>query len=421
MIVCITANHRKTSVPMLESLNFKHKDVATKKCCSLESVKEAVILQTCHRIEVYVATAGNSTEAVGHIADSIVKFWSQEVGISSDVINKISEVLYGREALLHLLRVASGLESMVIGEDQILGQVRMAYVESKKIGTANALLEKSFMKAVNVGREVRSQTCINRGSLSVSSVAVDFAQKKFGNLKDVKVLVVGAGEAGSIVAKELGRRGIRAIYVANRTFEKGRDLAEKIGGKAILFEELYNELKVVDLAVFAVSVNKPLLSLEKARDIMHSRKSRNLMLIDISQPRCIEQAASSLPGVDLRNIDDLKLAVEKHAKQRVDEMEKASRIVLDELERLEILLGRLLAEPLVSALYMKVDRVREEQLRKALSMVGNVNREQKVAIENLTKELAERILQLPIETLRKAALNNDDALLSAAKRLFELD
>lgn len=418
MIVCLSANHKKASVPMLESLNFKNKEEATKRCCSLESAEEAVILQTCNRIEIYVATNKNTS---GDIVDSVVGFWSQEVGVSSDVIDKVAEVFYGSEVLLHLLQLASGLESMVVGEDQILGQVRMAYVDSKKIGTVNAQLEKAFMKAVNVGRRVRNETRINEGAVSVSSVAVDLAEKRLGTLENVRVMVVGAGEAGSIVAKELAKKGARPIYIANRTFERGRELADKVGGKAIRFEELYDELRAIDLAVFAVSVDKPLLSLEKTKNILQIGKNANLMLIDISQPRCVEEAVGSLPGVDLKNIDDLKLVVEENLKKRLSETEKAKRIVLDELKSLEVLLGRMLAEPLISSLCRRVDGIREKELRKALRMARNMNEKQKSVIENLTRELAERILQSPIENLRKAALNRDAALLSAAKKLFELD
>lgn len=418
LIVCLSASHKKASVPMLESLNFKNKEEAIKRCCSLESVREAVILQTCNRVEIYVATNENAS---GDIVDSLVRFWSQEAGVSSDVIDKVVEVFYGSEALLHLLQLASGLESMVVGEDQILGQVRMAYVDSKKIGTVNAMLEKAFMKAVNVGRRVRNETRINEGAFSVSSVAVDLAGKRFGTLKDVRVMVVGAGEAGSLVAEDLAKRGARPIYIANRTFERGRELADKVGGKAIRFEDLYEKLREIDLAVFAVSVDKPLLSLEKMKNILQIEKKTNLLLIDVSQPRCVEEAVGSLLGVELKNIDDLKLVVEENLKQRLGEAGKAKRIILDELKRLEVLLGRMLAEPLVSALCRRVDRIREKELRKALRMARDLNGEQRSVIENLTKELAERILQLPIENLRKAALNKDAALLSVAKKLFELD
>ena len=165
---------------MLESLNFKNKEEATKKCCSLESVREAILLQTCNRIEIYVNTSDNPDR---DIVTSLVKFWSQQVGVSSDLIAKTIEVYHDNEALLHLLRLSSGLESMVVGEDQILGQVRTAYVDSKKIGTVETLLEKAFMKAVNVGRRVRTETQINEGSVSVSSVAVRSRGKKIQHIE----------------------------------------------------------------------------------------------------------------------------------------------------------------------------------------------------------------------------------------------
>jgi len=418
MIVCLSANHKKASAPILESLTFKSKEEATKRCCSIESVEEAVILQTCNRVEIYVRT---TEDFQGDIIDNLFRFWSQNVGVSSDVIDKVVEVFYGSEALMHLLQLASGLESMVVGEDQILGQVRMAYVDSKKIGAVNSVLEKAFMKAVNVGRRVRNETRINEGAVSASSVAVDLAEKRFGTLKDLRVMVVGAGEAGSLVAKELAKRGFGPVYIANRTFERGRELADKVGGEAICFEELYEKLKFIDLAFFAVSVEMPILSLEKAKSILQARKSVNLMLIDISQPRSVEEAIGSLPGVDLKNIDDLKSIVEENVQRRIGEAEKARRIVLDELRRLEVLLGRTLAEPLVSSLCAKIDRVRKNELRKALRILRNPNEKEKLVIENLTKELTERILQLPIENLRKAALNKDAKLVSAAKKLFELE
>jgi glutamyl-tRNA reductase len=418
LIVCLSVSHKKASVPMLESLNFKNKEEATRRCCSLESVREAVLLQTCNRIEIYVNTSDNPDV---DIVMSLVKFWSQQVGVSSDLINKTIEVYHDSEALLHLLRLSCGLESMVVGEDQILGQVRTAYVDSKKIGTVETLLEKAFMKAVNVGRRVRTETQINEGSISVSSVAVDLAEKRFGTLKDVSAMVVGAGETGSLVAKELSQRGARRIYIANRTFKKALELADLVMGKAIDFEDMHYELRGMDLAVFAVSVDAPLLRLGEMKNILEERKNPNLMLIDISQPRSIEENIGSLPSVELRNIDDLKSVLEENLKKRLIEAEKAKQIVSEELKSLDALLGRLLAEPLVSSLCIRVEDIRGKELQKALRMVRNISEEQKLVIENLTKELAERILQLPIENMRKAALNRDSTTLSAARKLFELD
>jgi glutamyl-tRNA reductase len=402
---------------MLESLNFKNKEEATKKCCSLESVREAVLLQTCNRIEIYVNTSDNTDE---DIVTSLVRFWSRQVGVSSDLINKTIEVYHDSEALLHLLRLSSGLESMVVGEDQILGQVRTAYVDSKKIGTVETLLQKAFMKAVNVGRRVRTETQINEGSISISSVAVDLAEKRLGTLKDVSAMVVGAGETGSLVAKELAQRGARPIYIANRTFKKALELADLVTGKAIHFEDMHYELKKMDLAVFAVSVDAPLLRSREMKNILEGRKNPNLMLIDISQPRSIEENIGSLPSVELRNIDDLKSVLEENLKKRLIEAEKAKQIILEELKSLDALLGRLLAEPLVSSLCIRVEDIRGKELQKALRMVRNLEEEQKLVIENLTKVLAERILRLPIENMRKAALNRDSTTLSAARKLFEL-
>lgn len=418
MIVCLSVSHKKASVPMLESLNFKNKEEATRRCCSLESVREAVLLQTCNRIEIYVNTSDNPDV---DIVMSLVKFWSQQVGVSSDLIDKTIEVYHDSEALLHLLRLSSGLESMVVGEDQILGQVRTAYVDSKKIGTVETLLQKAFMKAVNVGRRVRTETQINEGSISISSVAVDLAEKRFGTLKDVSAMVVGAGETGSLVAKELTQRGAKNIYIANRTFKKALELADLVTGKAIHFEDMHYELRRMDLAVFAVSVEVPLLRSGEMKNILGGRKNPNLMLIDISQPRSIEESVGSLPSVELRNIDDLKSVLEENLKKRLIEAEKAKQIISEELKSLDALLGRLLAEPLVSSLCMRVEDIRGKELQKALRMVRNIDEEQKLVIENLTKELAERILQLPIENMRKAALNRDSTTLSAARKLFELD
>ena len=341
--------------------------------------------------------------------------------MSSDLINKTIEVYHGSEALLHLLRLSSGLESMVVGEDQILGQVRTAYVDSKKIGTVETLLQKAFMKAVNVGRRVRTETQINEGSISISSVAVDLAEKRFGTLKGVSAMVVGAGETGSLVAKELAQRGARPIYIANRTFKKALELADLVTGKAIHFEDMHYELRRMDLAVFAVSVDAPLLRSGEMKNILEGRKNPNLMLIDISQPRSIEENIGSLPSVELRNIDDLKSVLEENLKKRLIEAEKAKQIIAEELKSLDALLGRLLAEPLVSSLCIRVEDIRGKELQKALRMVRNLNEEQKLVIENLTKVLAERILRLPIENMRKAALNRDSTTLSAARKLFELD
>ena len=204
MILSLCATHKKASVPILESLTLEDGREIMEKLCRLPFVKECVLIQTCNRVEIYVVASDVSSKEV---VDRLVGFWSRNAEISRDVILRVIEVFEGREALRHLLFLAAGLESMVVGEDQILGQIRNAYVEAKEMGAVKSFFETVFMKAVNVGRRVRTETGVSWGSVSISSVAVDLAEKFFGDLKSVRVLLIGAGEAGTLAGKELSRRG----------------------------------------------------------------------------------------------------------------------------------------------------------------------------------------------------------------------
>jgi glutamyl-tRNA reductase len=307
MIFCLSASYKNVSLPMLESLTLKDEEKIVKEICSMESAQECILLQTCHRVEIYSVTNNVAQE----VAKRVIEFWSKNVGVSSDVLNDILRVYYGKDALLHLFYVAAGLESMVIGEDQILGQVRTAYLKAKKIGTVDLVLEKTFMKAVNVGRKVRTETKINEGSVSISSASVDLAVKEFGSLRKVKALVIGAGEAGSIVAEDLNKKGVKSLLIANRTYSRGVKLASKFSGKAIQFEEILRVLPNVDMVVAAVTTAKPVLGVKEVKEAVKKRESKGLFIIDISQPRFFEEKVGSLEHVTLRNIDDLKGVVEE--------------------------------------------------------------------------------------------------------------
>lgn len=249
MIACLSASHKKASLPMLESLNIPNQDALMKSFYSDGLVQECVLLQTCHRVEIYCVLGDPDKN---HVTDRILKSWSAKAGISFDLLSKIVEVYEGKEALTHLFNLASGLESMVLGEDQIVGQVRLAYVKAKKLGLAGLILEKVFMKAVNTGRRIRTETAINEGSVSISSVAVDLAEKDLGAVSSLNTLVIGAGDTGSIVAGSLKKRRAKRIFVANRTFERGSKLASMIGGKAVRFNHLWQVLPKVDLVIVAV-------------------------------------------------------------------------------------------------------------------------------------------------------------------------
>ncbi len=414
MIFCISASFKNASLPILESITFGDEERVLKEICSMESIQECVLLQTCHRVEIYGVTSDTTKNVTKHI----VNFWSKTVGVSSDVLEDILHIYYGNDALLHLFHIAAGLESMVIGEDQILGQVRTAYVNSKKIGATGLILEKTFMKAVNVGRKVRTETGINEGSTSISSAAVDFAIKEFGSLKKLKALVIGAGEAGSIVAENLHKKSIGKLLIANRTYNRGVKLASKVSGKAIRFNKISEALPSVDLVVAAVSTKKPVLRIGEVKQAPRKTQSKKLFIIDISQPRFVEEKVGSLENVVLRNIDDLKNVVEENIRKRSGEIEKVRRIIEDELKIFENQLGRIMAEPVISKICRKIDEIREKELRRAYEKLKETDEWKKEVIERFSRELVDRMLQTPMEKLRNAALNHDNALLFTAEKLF---
>ncbi|MEM3378401.1 MAG: glutamyl-tRNA reductase [Candidatus Bathyarchaeia archaeon] len=418
MIVCLSASHKKASLSMLESLHISDEQEFMKTLCLEGLAKESVLLQTCNRVEIYLFTQNSDEDKV---INEALKFWSVKTGVSLDVITKAIETYYGDEALTHIFFLASGLESMVLGEDQILGQVRSAYVKAKKFGYAGSILEKVFMKAVNVGRRVRNETAINEKSVSLSSVAVDSAEGDLGDLRRITALVIGAGEAGSIAAKALRKRCVNALFVANRTFEQGLELASRVGGKAISFNEIMHVMPKVDLVIVALSVDKPILTCEQMENMFSQLKfKKRLYVIDLSQPRAVDEKVGELAGVSLRNIDDLKNTVEENLKCRQSEAKKAEKIVLEELERFKCELARLLIKPLITEIYRRINEMRKKELDRALRKMGEVDSNKLMIMERFSRELVERILQMPVEQLKDAAIKNDNALLAAAKVLFKI-
>jgi len=276
------------------------------------------------------------------------------------------------------------------------------------------VLEKVFMRAVNTGRRVRTETRVNEGSVSISSAAVDLAAKELGDLRRRTVLVVGAGEAGSVAAETLRRRGVKTILIANRTYETGAQVAKKVGGKPVRFEEIYDVIPLTDLTIVALTVDKPVI---RARRL---RVQRKLLVVDISQPRAVEEKVGSIDGVILRNIDDLKEVVEKSIRSREVEAEKARKTIFEELGRFERQQFEFLIEPLISEIYKHVDGIRQKELKRALSKMAESDEKKVGILDRFSRELVERILQTPIDQLREAALNNDDDLLSAAEKLFKV-
>ncbi|MCW4010400.1 MAG: glutamyl-tRNA reductase [Candidatus Bathyarchaeota archaeon] len=417
MIGCLSVSHKNASLPLLEALKINDETKFTHKLMENGSVQECILHQTCHRVEVfYVSSKQKNGEAV----NNALKFWSTETGVSLDIISRTVQAFQGKEALRHLFYLGGGLESVVIGEDQILGQVHSSWRRAKANGTVGVILNRAFMKAINTGRKIRNETRINEGALSISSAAVDLAAKELGDLTSRKALIIGAGEAGTLAAETLKSKSAAAIMVANRSYEKSLLLAQKISGEAVQFESVLSTMPYVDLVIAAVSVTQPIFREEQVSAFVHSfEPSKRLLIIDISQPRAVEEKVGALQGISLRTIDDLKKLVAQNLKNREAEAEKSKAIIAEELERFEAELSKLVAQPLITDICRKFEEIRKKELDRAVRKMGKLDKKKLMVLDRFSRELTERIAHIPIEQLREAALSNNGEVLTVAEKIFQ--
>jgi glutamyl-tRNA reductase len=404
---------------MLEALNIPDKDRFTRLVLEESSVQECVIIQTCHRIEIFYFSSDQSHNE--NKTKEILKLWSLETGVSLDLISRAIQLFHGKESLRHLFYLTSGLESIVLGEDQILGQVRTFWLKSRTDKTSGMFLDRAFMKAINIGRKIRNETRINEGSLSISSAAVELAAQELGDLRSKKVLIVGAGEAGALAAETLKSKDVSAIKVANRTYDKSLILAQKISGEAIQFENVLSTIPYVDLVIAAVSVTQPVFREEQFASLAANfGASKRLLLIDISQPHAIEKGVGLIQGISLKTIEDLNETIAKNKRNREIEAEKSKVIISAELEHFELELSKLLAEPLITAICRKFEEIRKKEFMRAIRKIGESDEKKLIILERFSRELTERIAQIPIEQLRAAALSNNGDFLSFAEKIFQI-
>ncbi len=415
--VNLRVTHKKASIPILEALAFKNFPKALKEICALEGVKESVIIQTCNRVEIFAVVPREQWLTVGA---EIAEYWRRRAGFNSEHFYNIFEETSDSEALIHLLRLVSGLESMIVGEDQILGQVQDAFNHAKENGTVGSILDKVFDKAIKVGRDVRTKTNVSKGTVSVGSAAVGLAEEILGELKDKKIIIIGAGETGELVGKALAARENAVIFVANRTYKRGVELAKVLGGQAVKFDKVNEFLTAVDLVIVATSAPHSVITKNLLGGVIEKRKGKKLLIIDLSQPRNVDEDVSNFPTVELRNIDNLRGVAQSNLEMRLKEVEKAEEIIQDEFKSLELMLQREQAEPVISAIYNSAEEIRQRELAKALKMIGNLDDKQRRVVDDLTQILIKRILRNPVENLRKAAENGKTNVISTVRELFNV-
>lgn len=394
MIINIRVDHKTADISRMERSSQKL-EVVFNDIMERYPVQEYLKIKTCNRAEIYLVLGECSFENL-QCDDFVIEF--------------------DDNAMEHLLRLSSGLESMIIGEDQILGQIKDAQKRSVKDGCCGKVLQTIFTKAVHVGRVVRKKTKINEGSLSIGSVAVELAESVHGDLKCKKVLVIGAGKMGTLVAKALVEKKLKAIVVANRTHDRAVELAKELGGSAIHFDKLDDAMIDADVVISATGAPHPILTYEKVKEVVPEQNISNMVMVDIANPRDIEADVSKL-GVKLFNIDDLRGIAKRSREMRETEAYDAEVIVKNEMLLLKRSLKHLEVEPIISNIRNNAENIRFNETQKAFKMLGEMNGNEKI-VDDLTKVVVERIFFNVIKNLKEAAENDEENIIEAAETIF---
>jgi glutamyl-tRNA reductase len=405
--------HTKASIEDIEHAWHGTVDDLLRRLHSHELVLECAVLMTCNRVEVYVVSPKGSR---------VLFDYAKKMGVPERIV----EFNDHEESLTHLMMVACGLESMIVGEDQILGQIKELYHTARQAGVTGRVLDTAFEKAIHVGKRVRSETRINKGSVSIGSAAVDLAEDVLGTLEGKTVVIIGAGTMGTLVAHALAHKNVSAIYVANRTFERAEALAEELNGFAVRYDEKDGYIACSDVVISATSAPHAVITSEMLRQIMENRENHNrdLLLIDIATPRDIEEAASELPDVKLYNIDGLKEISDKNLQKRMQEIGRVKKIIEEEYELLQLQYKRQRADKIIAALYSQIQdlRIRErERAVNRLSAKHTLGDFERQVLDDLTHAITNKVLAEPTKTLRNAAEEEDLDFLETTATLFKLD
>ncbi|MCE8425147.1 MAG: glutamyl-tRNA reductase [Candidatus Methanoperedens sp.] len=402
--------HTKATIDEMESAWHGGVDQLLVRLKSHDLVDECAVLKTCNRVEVYVVSPKGS---------KVLLDFAKHMKVSSRIIDFLDH----EESLRHLLRLTSGLESMIVGEDQILGQVKELFMLAKKAGAVGKTLDTAFNKSIQVGKRVRNETGINKGSVSIGSAAVELAEAGIGGLQGKTVMVIGAGEMGTLVAKALANKDIKIIYVANRTYDKATALACELNGKAVRYDLLEKYIPISNVIISATSAPHFVITHEMIACLIKEH-DKQLMLIDIGNPRNIESSVGDLPGVSLHNIDSLRSISEANLAKRREEAKKAELIIEEEIMLLKKQYKRQQADKIISALYSQVENIRGKECEDAINKlkaqhtIGDIERQ---VLNDMTHSFAKQILAEPTKILRNAAEHDDERFLDAAADLFKLN
>jgi glutamyl-tRNA reductase len=412
-LIVVGLSHRGASVEVREKVAFSVAEAraALSRLGEMTPVRESVVLSTCNRTEFYLV------EGEGDAAQAVWQLMSERAG--GDVSGH-GYVLRDREAVSHLFSVAAGLDSMVLGEAQIHGQVRDAWEHSR--AQSGAVLNRVFQTALQVSGRIRSETSIARGAASVSSAAVQLSKQIFGSLSGRRAMVLGAGEMAELALECLAGEGVRTAIVANRTFERATEVAARHGATAMHYDDCWSQLAQVDLLLCSTAAPHPIVLIDHIRPSLDARGDRPLCVLDIALPRDVDPAVGELDNVFLYNIDDLQAVIASSLERRRSHLPTAEQLIAAETERYWEWLAGLEAVPVVTQFRSRMDSLREQEVSDALKKLSHLSAEDREAIERLSRSMMNKFMHEPSVRLKAAAANGRGlGIVDAARYLFGLE
>ena len=416
-VFVVGLNYKIADVDVREKLAFNGPKLeeGLTKFKELPEVQEAIILSTCNRVELYA----NVRDAV-KASESIKTFLSEFHNINRESLNDALYIYDDIKAVGHIFRVASSLDSMVIGEPQILGQLKDAFELAHKKKTTGILLNRLMKKAISVAKRVRTETRIAENAVSISFAAVELAKKIFTDLSKKVFMLLGAGEMAELAAKHLISNGVKEVIVSNRTYERACELAKEFNGRPVRFDEFIQEMICADIVICSTGASDYVLKKSQMQKVMKERKQRPVFIIDISVPRNIDPETNDLDNVYLYNIDDLQGVVDANRFERQKEAEKAERLVEEEVETFFKWQSSLDSVPTIIALREKAEEIKKEELDKLLSKFPGIGEKEKKAIEYMAAAITNKLIHPPTAAL-KEDFEDKDIMVATIKRLYGID
>jgi len=418
-LIIVGLNHKTAPVEIREKVSFSPDKLgeSLKRLLNHYGLNEGVILSTCNRVEVLAIT-----HDIEKGLWQIKRFLSEYHNIPLETLDEHLYTYQADGAVKHLFRVAAGLDSMIIGEPQILGQVKDSYSHAVEHDSAGIIVNKLYHKAFQVAKRIRTETNIGAAAVSISFAAVELAKKIFGDLTGRSVMLIGAGEMAELAARHLINNGIREILVANRTYERALEMVKDFSGTAIMFREYPRHLKNVDIVIASTGASSFIIREDQVREVLKERKNSPMFFIDISVPRNIDPLVNNIDNAYVYDIDDLQGVVQSNLNERAKEAGEAEDIIDEEIDKFYRWIKSLDVVPTIIALRNFCDTVRKAEMEKALASLDTLSDKEKKILDSMTKSVVNKILHNPMVKLKRDASGVEgDRYIETIRKLFDLD